>query len=185
MNDIRLTPEQCMLLVVDVQERLVPAIQSTTAAQLLHNTVLLVRAAKLFHVPIIVSEQYPKGLGPTISELADQLDGCDPIEKTTFSCLKDPSLNSAITALERKQVVLCGVETHVCVLQTALDLLDDGHTVHVVSDAVGSRTEENRLIGLDLIRTAGGLISSVETVAFQWAHRAGNDAFKELSRLVR
>jgi nicotinamidase-related amidase len=185
MNDIRLTPEQSMLLVVDVQERLMPAMQSTTADRLLHNTILLVRAAKLFHVPIIASEQYPKGLGPTIPDLAHQLDGVAPIEKTAFSCLRNPTLHSAITALERKHVVLCGVETHVCVLQTALDLLEDRYTVHVVSDAVGSRSEENRLIGLDLLRTAGGLISSVETVAFQWAQCAGNDAFRELSRLVR
>jgi nicotinamidase-related amidase len=185
MTDLRLTANNSLLLVIDVQERLLPAIAQESNVDIVANTRLLLQSARLFDVPIVVSEQYPKGLGPTVSPIAEVLDGHQPIAKTEFSCAQNNALQSQVTSHNRSHLVLCGIEAHVCVLQTALDYLTEGFRLHVVSDGVGSRTESNRQIGLGVIEQAGGVITSAETVAFQWAGRAGTESFKALSRLVR
>ncbi len=185
MEKFQLNCEQSLLLVVDVQERLVPAVQSDTAESLLPNISILLQAAQLFQVPTIVTEQYPRGLGHTVDALQTLLPGQTYWKKTTFSCMQDDAVRTHLKELDRPQVVLCGIEAHVCVLQTALDLLKDGYNVHIMSDAVGSRTEKNRKIGLHLAQSAGGIVSSTETAVFQWAKHSKHDAFKVLSRLVR
>ena len=185
MTKFQLNTEQSLLLIVDVQERLLPAMQSQTADVLVPNLSILMQAAVLFNVPTLVTEQYPRGLGHTIEALEPWIDQQGCLEKTTFSCMQDPTIQGQIKEYRRTHIVLCGIETHVCVLQTALDLLSDGYNVHVISDAVGSRTESNRQTGLSIIREAGGIISSTETAVFQWAGHSKHEQFKALSRLVR
>lgn len=185
MTDLRPTADTSALLVIDIQERLLPAIDPAAADRVVQNARLLVEAAHLFGVPVIASEQYPRGLGPTIAPIANALGGAAPLPKVEFSAVRNPELAAAIAATGRRHIVVCGIETHVCVLQTALDLVADGKVVHVASDAVGSRDPANRLVGLEIMRQAGAVVSSAETVAFQWAGRAGSEAFKALSRLVR
>ena len=185
MKNFRLTQDNSLLLIVDVQERLVPAVQSDTAEMLTRNLAILTQAATLFDVPIVVSEQYPKGLGHTVPEVGDLLVDHTAYPKMSFSCMQDERIRSVLNEHNRTHVVLCGIETHVCVLQTGLDLLHHDYAVHVISDAVGSRTERNRQTGLNLVQSAGGILSSTETAVFQWAERAGTEKFKELARLVR
>ena len=185
MKDIRLTRHNSLLLIVDVQQRLVPAVRSSNAEELIPNIMTLIQAADLFGVPIVTTEQYPQGLGPTVPELAALLKGRAGLPKLSFSGVRDDGIRKDIEQHNRKQIILCGIEAHVCVLQTALDLMLEGYGVHVISDAVGSRTENNRLVGLSMIQAGGGILSSTETAAFQWAEQAGSDAFKALSRLVR
>ncbi len=185
MQNFQLKAEQSLLLIVDVQERLLPAVQSDKADVLVSNLSILMQAAVLFNVPTVVTEQYPKGLGHTIEPLQPFLGTQGCWEKTAFSCMQDPAIEEHIKTHTRTHVVLCGIETHVCVLQTALDLLTKGYHVHVMNDAVGSRTEDNRQTGLAMIQEAGGIISSTETAVFQWAGDSKHTEFKALSRLVR
>ena len=171
------------LVLVDVQERL--AVVMEERQQVLDNCRRLIEGAKILDLPVAVTEQYPKGLGPTEEELRGVLLSYEPFEKITFSCCGEPGFNSALEALGRKKILLAGMETHVCVLQTGLDLLRQGYGVHLVRDAVCSRDEENRITGLDLMRDAGAVITSTETVLFQLLGRAGTDEFKSISKLVK
>ncbi|MSO41572.1 MAG: hydrolase [Solirubrobacterales bacterium] len=179
MSGGRLDADRAALVVVDVQEgfrKAIPGFERLVAA-----TATLVEGAEAIGIPVLVTEQYPKGLGHTVGEVAERLpEGVSPIEKLAFS-----SAEAEGFALEgRDQVVLCGVETHVCVNQTALDLLGRGVEVQVVEDAVGSRSEENRLGGLRKMDGAGATITSVETALFELLGRAGTDEFKQVQKLV-
>ena len=141
----------------------------------------LVRGADAVGVPILVTEQYPKGLGHTVPEVGAHLpDGVEPIEKVCFSAVDAEGFDLD----GREQAIVCGIETHVCVNQSALDLLDQGVEVHVVEDAVGSRTEENRRLGLRKAERAGAVLTSVETALFELVGRAGTDEFKRVQKLV-
>jgi nicotinamidase-related amidase len=171
------------LVIVDVQERL--AVVMEERQQVLDNCRRLIEGAKILDLPVAVTEQYPKGLGPTEEELRGALLSYEPFEKITFSCCGEPAFNSALEALGRKKILLAGMETHVCVLQTGLDLLRQGYVVHLVGDAVCSRDRENRKVGLELLRDAGAVITSTETVLFQLLGRAGTDEFKAVSKLVK
>ena len=174
---------QSQLLVVDVQERLAPAVQN--AGRIVARTRILLDAAGLVQVPVTVSEQYPKGLGATLPALAPLPRGTTVLDKVAFSCWREPRLRSAIEAAKRPQVVLCGMETHVCVLQTAVDLREAGLDVFVVADAVGSRAEESRRLGLERMRDRGIDVVDSEMVVFEWAERAGTDLFRALVGLVK
>lgn len=153
--------------------------------QVLDNCRRLIEGATILDVPIAVTEQYPKGLGPTEEELRGALLSYEPFEKLTFSCCGEPSFTSALDALGRRTIILAGMETHVCVLQTALDLLRGGYGVHLVRDAVCSREKENWITGVDLMRDAGAVITSTETVLFQLLGKAGSEEFKAISKLVK
>lgn len=175
----RLDPERTALVVVDVQEgfrKAIPGFERIAAA-----TATLVRGAEAMGVPIVVTEQYPKGLGATVPEVADVLpDDVDPLPKTAFSAASADGFALG----GREQAVVCGIETHVCVNQTVLELLDEGVEVHVVADAVGSRTEANRELGLAKAERAGAWLTSVETALFELLGEAGTDRFKTVQRLV-
>jgi nicotinamidase-related amidase len=175
----RLDPERAALVVVDVQEgfrKAIPGFDGIAAA-----TATLVRGAGELDVPVTVTEQYPKGLGPTVPEVAEWLgDGVEPIAKTVFSAASADGFALA----GREQAIVCGIEAHVCVNQTVLELLDSGVEVHVVADAVGSRSEANRELGLAKAERAGAWITSVETALFELLGEAGTDRFKAVQRLV-
>jgi nicotinamidase-related amidase len=171
------------LLVVDVQARLAAAVNG--ADRVIGRVRLLLAAAGRLGVPIVVSEQYPQGLGHTDERLGPLPRQAAVIAKTSFSCAGEPRLKATLDALGRSQIVLCGMEAHVCVLQTALDLREAGFDVFVVADAVGSRTEASRSLGLERLRDRGVDVVDSEMVLFEWLERAGTDAFRELSRLIK
>lgn len=175
--------EQSTLLIVDVQERLLPAIHE--GAHALESCIWLTKVAAKLSVPVLASEQYPKGLGKTVPSLAAQLPQGSVREKVHFSCVAEGCFNDH-SAFQREQIVLVGTETHVCVLQTAIDLRLMGKQVFVVREAIGSRSPENRELGLARMRDHGVEIVSREMVAFEWLHRAGTEIFREVSReLIR
>lgn len=183
----RLDPAQTLLVVVDVQEKLAAVMPKESMARLQASTLMLLETARLLGVTVVASEQYPKGLGPTISPIADKLRemGVEPVAKSTFDALGEPGIASLVSARAARAAVVVGMETHICVFQTARELARRGLEVHVVSDAVASRREENRTIGLGLCERAGAVVTSAEAVAFDWLGRAGTDAFKTVSKLVR
>ena len=179
-------PENSALLIVDLQERLAAAMPAHLQPAVIRNTVILIETACEFSLPILVSEQYPRGLGPTLPEVRAALpDHILPVEKVVFSCCREPAFNALFESVAGRDIILCGIEAHVCVLQTALDLLANGHRVFIVADAVCSRTEENRFLGLELLRQAGAVIGSTEIIAFGLLRAAGSDRFKRISKLVK
>ena len=184
MTQFTVNASNSLLLVVDIQERLLPAIDGQAADSLLKATELLARAAEIFGVPVLVSEQYPRGLGPTVGPLATALN-TTPLAKTEFSCWANSPIQERIRALERKCIVVCGIEAHICVLQSAVDLVNAGYQVFVAADGVGSRDPSDRDVALRLLEKSGAWITSSETVAFQWAQKAGTPEFKALSNRLR
>ena len=176
---IKLDRGRTALVVVDVQEAFRKAIPDFERVALARAT--LSRGAGVLGVPVLITEQYRKGLGATVPEVAEALpDGVEPLEKLVFAASEAEGFD-----LEgRDQALVCGVETHVCVNQTALDLLGRGVEVHVAGDAVGSRFEENKRIGLEKMERAGAVVTSVETALFELLGRAGTDEFKQVQRLI-
>lgn len=173
---------QSRLLIVDMQEKLVPIIDGHK--QLVANCQKLIKAAEILEVPVTATEQYPRGLGPTVPELAELLPECP--EKIEFSCLNCLDWNSIGSDPEgRFQVIVAGIEAHVCVLQTVLDLLSQGFRVFVVADAVSSRKPFDREVALQRMLSSGAVVVTTESVLFEWCERAGTPEFKEISRLVR
>jgi nicotinamidase-related amidase len=183
----RLDPKQSALLIVDVQTRLAAAMKKETLDRLVANTCILMEAARLLGIPVIVSEQYPKGLGATVEPIAERLSAMriDPIDKMTFDASAEPRIDRLLAELSPRSVVVVGMESHVCVFQTAREILRRGIEVNVVTDAVASRSDENRLRGLALCERAGAFATPTETVVFDWLERAGTDEFKLLSKLLR
>jgi nicotinamidase-related amidase len=183
----RLLPTSSLLFVVDVQERLAASMPKESIDRLVKNARLLMEAAAALGVPVLASEQYPKGLGPTVPELLSLLRsrGVEPFEKLDFDAASDPRISSEIGRMAPRTVVLVGMESHVCVFQTARELVRRTYGVHVVADAVASRTEENRRAGLALSERAGAVLTVAEAVAFDWLGRAGTAEFRTVSKLVR
>lgn len=180
----KLDRKNAAVLVIDVQEKLAPAIEPGALERVLKYAKALVGTAKELGMPVLATEQYPKGLGPTVKELAAVLP-TPPITKVHFSCGADPAFASALESTGRRQVIVCGMETHVCVFQTVRDLAAAGYEVHVCADAVGSRTEEHRRIGLELARESGALVTTAETAIFDLLHQAATPEFKKVSPLVK
>lgn len=183
MQDVARQPlvaEKCALVVIDIQQKLLPPIFNKE--QLIRNTSLLVRLAKILNIPTLLTTQYAKGLGGTVPEIRSLLDGVDEIDKVEFGCFGKDTFCSAVKALpgNRNTMLLCGMETHICVMQTALGALDQGYLVHVASDAVGSRAEANWKVGLERMRDAGCVISSTEMMMYELLRQSGSAAFKEL-----
>jgi nicotinamidase-related amidase len=175
-----LEAEQCALVVIDIQEKLLPPIFQKE--QLVRNSRLLIRAAGILKIPTLVSTQYAKGLGVTVPEIASLLPGTEAVDKTLFSCFGSDVFCSLLKRLpgQRSTLLLCGMESHICVTQTALAALQDGYLVHVASDAVSSRTEWNWKIGLDRMRAAGAVMSSTEMMIYELMRSSSSAAFKEL-----
>lgn len=175
-----LEAEQCALIVVDMQEKLLPPIWEKE--RLVRNVQLLIRLAGILKIPAVVTTQYAKGLGSTVPEIASLLPDTPSIDKLMFSCFGSDVFCSLLKRLpgQRTTVLLCGIETHICVMQTALGALRDGYLVHVASDAVSSRTELNWRIGLDRMRAAGAILSSAEMIVYELLRSSGAPAFREL-----
>ena len=183
---LRLLPQESLLLCVDVKERLCAAMPKDALAQLVQNATRLLKGAQILGIPVVVSEQYRRGLGGTIPELASLIPaGSSNLEKLEFSAWAAPALAAAIAETGRSQIIVIGMETHICVYQTVRDLAHVGYKVHIPHDAVCSRHPENARVGLVLAERAGGVVTSTETVLFDWLHRAGSADFKAISALVR
>lgn len=178
-----LTASGSLLLIVDVQAGLARAIDE--AALRIHRTRLLLEAARRLGVPVIVSEHYPEGLGNTDQRLEPLLDRASVLGKRAFSCWRDPGLRTAIERAGRRQIVVSGMETHVCVLQTALDLATAGFATHLAADAAGSRREEDRSLAIERLRRHGVDIVTSEMVVFEWLERGEGDGFKALVPLIK
>jgi nicotinamidase-related amidase len=179
------SPDASALLVVDVQERLIAAMPEAPAAALVKAHLALIEMADIFELPITYTEQYPRGLGPTVESIRGLLDAGRRVEKLEFSvCQNEGFCTTALPDLPR-DVILTGMETHVCVLQTAVDLIDGGHRVFVPLDAVLSRTDANYRNGLALMEHAGAVITNSETIIFERLGSARGDAFKRLSKAVK
>jgi len=179
-----LNKEQAALVVIDVQEKLVPAMDERICGQLIGHISMLVEAFKAMELPVIATEQYPRGLGNTISELAAATEQ-DCVEKTAFSCAGEPNFLAALEKSGAKQVVLVGMEAHVCVYQTMIDLLDRGCTVHLVRDAICSRFKSDYQTALTMAAQMGAVVTTTEMALFQLVSVAGGDDFKMVSKLVR
>lgn len=170
---------QACLVLVDVQEKLTPLVLDSKT--LIARCAWMLRLAKKLNVPVIVTEQYPKGLGQTITELQTEVEvvACS---KTSFSCLSEPSFKEKLQAIHRKQVILIGIETHVCILQTALSLKKQGYEVFVVVDAVSARKKIDHKTALKRMQQAGCLLVTTEMVLFEWLLDAKIDGFKTISQ---
>lgn len=174
------------LIVVDVQERLFAAMQPERRDTVLENTLLLLQLAKTLNLPVLVTEQYPRGLGKTIPQVSEDLpEGTEPVEKLVFSSWRAEGIADRFNALGARCAIVIGMESHVCVLGTVVDMLRESVVVHVPRDAVISRTRENCETGLALMERAGAFISSTETIIFQMLERAGTDEFKVMSKLLK
>ncbi len=175
-----LEAEQCALIVVDMQEKLLPPIWEKE--RLVRNARLLIRLAGILKIPALVTTQYAKGLGNTVPDIASLLPDTQPIDKLMFSCFGSDVFCSLLKRLpgQRTTILLSGMETHICVMQTALGALREGYLVHVASDAVSSRTELNWRIGLDRMRAAGAILSSTEMMIYELLRSSGAPAFREL-----
>jgi nicotinamidase-related amidase len=187
---LALRPDQTALLVVDWQERMVAAMPKEEHAAKLRNALILIKAAARLGLPIVVSEQYPKGLGPTLPAVNEALSGVAGVhrfDKLTFSCGPAPEMAAALKAVRRSHWVVCGMETHVCVFQTVRDLCDPklDLIVQVPADACLSRRKADWRVGMELMRQSGAVVTCTETVVFDLLHKSGTPEFKDLSKLVK
>jgi len=179
-----LDKNQSCLIVVDIQERLAPAMFDG-GAEAIRNAGILMQAAQRLGVPVLVSEQYPRGLGRTVPQLAEFMPADGAIEKLEFACPGNADFAGKLKALAMKQIVIAGMEAHICVLQTALKLRDQGLEVFVAADAVASRKQSSMDHAFSRIEDAGGAIITTEMAVFEWLERAGTDDFKILSKLIQ
>lgn len=180
-----LNPEKSALIVIDVQEKLCAAMNRDVLGQLTRNTGILIESAMELALPIIFTEQYVKGLGPTLSELKQRAPTASCFEKMAFSCCGNSDFTNALKENGRTHIIVTGMETHVCVLQTVIDLLGAGFEVHIVKDAVMSRSRGNWETAMDAMAMAGAVPACTEAVVFQLLKVAGTDSFKRLAKLVK
>ena len=171
------------LILIDMQTRLLNAMQQDEMQAVIRNCGVLAQAAAMLEVPVIVSEQYPKGLGNTVPEILDFLPKIKPVDKLTFSCMAEPKFSRQLTR-DHSQIILAGMEAHICVLQTALDL-QPSKQVFVAEDAIISRNPANKANALARMRDAGCIISNTESIVFEWLGKADGDSFKAISKLIR
>lgn len=172
-----------VLVIVDIQGNLAQAMYDKD--NLFANTIKLVKGFKTLGLPIIVTEQTPDKLGKTLPSIAAELEGIEPIAKESFSCWPNVQFREQLESLSRRHIVLLGIESHVCVYQTTLDLLANGYSVHLVADAVSSRTAENRQIGIDAMKSAGAQIASTEMVLFELLRTAADSRAREIFKIVK
>lgn len=176
--------DSSQLVIIDMQVRLAAVMPTDAMQAVTKNCGILLQSAALLEIPIIYTEQYPKGLGATVSDLMSWLTANMRVEKTVFSCSEEPKFCRQLTS-DRPQIILAGMEAHICVLQTALQLQDMGRQVFVAEDAVLSRNAAHKTNALHRLRQAGVIVSNTESIIFEWLGRAEGDAFKQISRLIR
>ncbi len=180
---MRILKENTLGLVIDYQERLLPHIYENQ--QLLANTLVLIEGLKALEIPLIVTEQYRKGLGITVPEIKNLFSPFNPMEKVSFSCYDDQGIGKALAATGQKSVVICGIEAHVCVLQTAIDLMENNYMPVVVADCISSRKPDDKQTAIKRMRQEGIIITSCEAILFELCRAAGTDQFKAISKLVK
>ena len=179
-----LEAERCVLLVIDIQEKLLPPMYEKE--RLVRNSQLLIRLAKLLSIPMLFSTQYAKGLGQTVPEISSMAPGIEVMDKLQFGCFANGEFCSTFASIKgRDTLLLCGMETHICVMQTCLGALNAGHIVHIAADAVSSRNELNWKIGLQRMRDAGAVISSTEMMIYELLVKSGTAEFKEMLQYLR
>jgi nicotinamidase-related amidase len=178
-----LNTENAVLLLIDFQERLFPVMHDKE--KLLRNVVKLIQGIKVLEVPVMLTEQYPKGLGPTIPEIKGLLPDVKPVEKVCFSCCDEPAFGETLGSLKRQQVLIAGIEAHICVYQTAMALARAGYEVQVVGDGVASRDPENKLVALFRMGAAGISPTTTEMALFELLKVAKGDKFKQISAIVK
>lgn len=183
IENFSLDKDEAVLVIIDIQERL--AAVMGMREQVVRNTTHLIELAKMLKIPIIATEQYPKGLGRTLPELQTVLPEYTPVEKTAFNCCGEPSFIMEIKKYRKKKAIITGMETHICVLQTCVGLIKEGFVPHIVGDAVCSRTKQNWKAGLRFMRDSGAVVTGTETVLFQLLGVAGTDEFKAVSRMIK
>jgi nicotinamidase-related amidase len=175
--------DDALLVIVDVQCRLADAMPRRDAV--VGTCVLLARSAGILGIPVVVTRQYPQGLGDTVPELLEALPDVQPVDKGTFSCPAEPSFERAVADSGRRQVVLAGMETHICITQTALALLDAGYRVHVVADATCSRRDANHEVALHRLRSAGAVVTTAESAIYEALGEAGTPEFRSVLEVVK
>jgi hypothetical protein len=180
---MRITRDDCTGLVIDIQERLFAHMDRKD--ELLHKCVVLIKGLQLLEVPLMITEQYPKGLGTTIAPLREVLEPLSPVEKIAFSCCDEPHFRMALDGSGRRKVIICGIEAHVCVQQTVIDLKELGYQPVVVADCISSRNPLDREVSLNRMAQEGAVIATCESILFELARVAGTDVFKSISRLVK
>ena len=176
--------ESCALLIIDFQDKLARAMDTQKIQEVTLNCLKLIKGFTYFNIPILYTQQYTKGLGETVAELKNLLQS-PHIEKTSFSCFGEPSFVESLNIINRRHIVLCGMEAHICVLQTALDLLDNNYSVTIISDATISRSLKNHLDALHFLSTKGANVLPYESILFMLLKDAKNPLFKEISNLIR
>lgn len=182
-HDYVATRAESLLLIIDFQQAMLKVMNGWQDAA--HKVGQLTEAAECLGIPILLTEQYPKGLGATIADVLRRIKSPQVFLKEHFSACLEPEFLPKVRSFQRSKIIAVGMETHVCVLQTCLDLVKAGFQVHLVADAVGSRAPENRTTAIDLLRAAGAVITSTEIVIFQWACRANTDEFRKILPIVK
>jgi nicotinamidase-related amidase len=181
--DMRILKEEAAGVVIDIQERLLPHIQDNDI--ILRNCLKLIEGLRILSVPVLVTQQYTRGLGPSVPPIIKMFPEFSHIEKISFSCCEEPVFEKEIALLGKTDIILCGIETHVCVLQTCLDLLAHGKRPVVVEDCVSSRKQNDKIIAIERMRQEGASITTVESLLFELMRTAGNDMFKGISTIVK
>jgi nicotinamidase-related amidase len=182
MSDWRLTPQNAALVVIDVQKKLMNVLPRRTETIVAIQK--LIGAARVLKLPTLVTAQYIKGLGPICAEIAEMMTGITPLEKMTFSCCGSEEFLGALKDLRRQRIILCGIEAHVCVQQTAIDLMGD-YFVYIAADAVGSRHEMDCTVAIERLRDCGAVITTVESVVFELLRESGTEQFKQILPLFK
>ena len=177
------TIDNTVMLLVDVQGQLAQMMYEKD--KLFSSLELMIKGMKIMNVPIVWMEQIPSKLGPTLGQLSSLMEGNAPIDKFSFSCCREPKIMKAVKALGRSQVLLTGIESHICVYQSGHELMNQGYEVQVAGDCVSSRTRENKEIGLDRLVQSGGQITSVEMIFFELLQAAKGEAFKQIVKLIK
>ena len=181
---MKITCENTVAMLIDFQEKLVPAIHENET--LIEETRKLIEGLKVLNCPMIFTQQYTKGLGMTVEPLKQAYeDTFTYYDKTTFSCMDNEEIKKTVDSLGKKNVIIAGMESHICVMQTVVDLLNEGYEVYLVSDCIGSRTEFNKQIGLQRMMQEGAKMTSVESILFELAGKAGTPEFKVISKLIK
>ncbi len=180
---MRINREETIALVIDFQEKLVPTIRDYD--RIIKNAVTLIKGLKVLQVPIIVSQQNLKGLGPTIPQIIEAADNSPCIEKMTFSCFREPELKKALVQEGKRNVLVLGIEAHICILQTSLDLLYNNFNPMIVEDCIGSSAENDKRVALWRMRDVGSLVTTTESILFELSREAGTDEFREILKLIK
>jgi nicotinamidase-related amidase len=181
--EMRIKRENSAALLIDIQDRLFPHIHQKD--ELLRKSSILIEGLQVLGIPLVITEQYPKGLGKTVAALSDLVNQDPVIEKIAFSCCDEPAVLQTAALQKSKTIIICGIEAHVCVLQTVVDLLESGYIPVVVEDCISSRNPQDKFTAVERMRSEGAVITSCESILFELARVAGTDEFKAISRLVK